>query len=211
MIAVLAVLVASAAMPASAHINLLQNPGFETGELAPWEVENGGLAAGYSHTGDYYAYANVDEDEGWVRQRIDPQCAEYLEFWYHGQIAGGGVLQFGIYYSDGTEYWEELSEADDWASVHENLDTTKLVEAVEVYVAAYLGAFGVDDFDLEACAVVGGVVIPTNTLAILSPWLAVIGLIGCIGAAVVVARKREVEIWQGNCPILASRSTSLKC
>jgi hypothetical protein len=40
-------------------------------------------------------------------------------------------------------------------------------------------------------APVGGVVMPANTLAIVAPWLAVIGLVGCIGTAVVVARKRR--------------------
>jgi len=38
---------------------------------------------------------------------------------------------------------------------------------------------------------VGGVVMPANTLAILMPWLAVIGVVGCIGTAVVVAKKRS--------------------
>jgi hypothetical protein len=38
---------------------------------------------------------------------------------------------------------------------------------------------------------VGGAVIPANTLAILGPWLGVIGLVGCIGTAVVVAKKRQ--------------------
>lgn len=38
---------------------------------------------------------------------------------------------------------------------------------------------------------VGGVVMPTNTLALVSPWLAIIGLVGCVGAAIVVARKRR--------------------
>jgi hypothetical protein len=37
---------------------------------------------------------------------------------------------------------------------------------------------------------VGGVVLPANTLAVLAPWLAVIGLAGCIGTAVVIAKKR---------------------
>jgi hypothetical protein len=31
---------------------------------------------------------------------------------------------------------------------------------------------------------------PANTFAIAAPWLAVIGLVGCIGTAVVVAKKR---------------------
>jgi hypothetical protein len=41
---------------------------------------------------------------------------------------------------------------------------------------------------------VGGIVTPTNTLAVLGPWLAVIGLVGCVGTIVVVAKswkKRE--------------------
>jgi hypothetical protein len=37
---------------------------------------------------------------------------------------------------------------------------------------------------------VGGVVVPANTFALVSPWPAVIGLVGCIGTAAVVAKKR---------------------
>ena len=36
---------------------------------------------------------------------------------------------------------------------------------------------------------VGGIVEPVNKLAVLAPWLAVIGLVGCIGTVVVVAKK----------------------
>jgi len=47
-------------------------------------------------------------------------------------------------------------------------------------------------FDNEGgpCPAVGGVVMPANTLAILTPWLAVIGLVTCIGTVVVVAKKK---------------------
>jgi hypothetical protein len=38
---------------------------------------------------------------------------------------------------------------------------------------------------------VGGVVMPTNTFTIVVPWLALIGLVGCIGTVAVIARKRE--------------------
>jgi hypothetical protein len=38
---------------------------------------------------------------------------------------------------------------------------------------------------------VGGVVLPANTHALFAPWLAVIGLIICIGTAVVVAKRRQ--------------------
>jgi len=39
---------------------------------------------------------------------------------------------------------------------------------------------------------VGGAVLAANTLAVLAPWLAVIGLAGCIGSAVVIAKKRLI-------------------
>jgi hypothetical protein len=38
---------------------------------------------------------------------------------------------------------------------------------------------------------VGGLVEPINTLAVLAPWLAVIGLVGCIGTVAVIAKKRQ--------------------
>jgi hypothetical protein len=37
----------------------------------------------------------------------------------------------------------------------------------------------------------GGIVTPVNTFAVLSPWLAVVGAVGCIGTVVVVAKKRR--------------------
>jgi hypothetical protein len=43
---------------------------------------------------------------------------------------------------------------------------------------------------LGNAAAVGGVVIPVNMFAVLAPWLAVIGLIGCIGTVALVTKKR---------------------
>ena len=42
-----------------------------------------------------------------------------------------------------------------------------------------------------SCASVGGCVQPVNTFALVSPWLAVIGLVGCIGTVAVVVKKRH--------------------
>jgi len=39
-----------------------------------------------------------------------------------------------------------------------------------------------------ACCAVGGCVQPVNTFGLIAPWLAVIGLVGCIGTIVVVAK-----------------------
>jgi hypothetical protein len=38
---------------------------------------------------------------------------------------------------------------------------------------------------------VGGALMPANTLALLSPWLAVIGLVGCISTVALVTKKRR--------------------
>jgi hypothetical protein len=46
-------------------------------------------------------------------------------------------------------------------------------------------------FDVPSnCCPVGGCVEPVNTFAVLSPWLAVIGLVGCVGI-VAMAKKRR--------------------
>lgn len=47
------------------------------------------------------------------------------------------------------------------------------------------------DVTHEPCPVVGGVVEPVNNLVMLSPWLAVIGMVGCVATAAVVAKKRH--------------------
>jgi hypothetical protein len=43
----------------------------------------------------------------------------------------------------------------------------------------------------SAPAAVGGVVMPANSFAIVAPWLAVIGVVGCIGVVVVVVKRRR--------------------
>ena len=40
-------------------------------------------------------------------------------------------------------------------------------------------------------APVGGVVLPADALALLSPWLALLGGLGCIGTVAVIAKKRQ--------------------
>jgi hypothetical protein len=203
-VAVLAVVLGlSAAMPAIADINLLQNPGFETGSLAPWvtDCEEGtdctfGVGSP-GHTGTYYAWVGVEFAWGSVYQEIGPpQCAQYLELWYRGGYdtseGASGVLGVEIYYSDGTTHWQELSQTEEWSFVHIDLDTAKLVKAAEAGVGAVGGGIDIDDFDLEACpaVAVGGVVMPAGMFAILAPWLAAIGVVGCIGTIAVIAKKR---------------------
>lgn len=59
-----------------------------------------------------------------------------------------------------------------------------VVEEIETWSILYTGASGP----------VGGVMEPVNTFALISPWLAVIGLVGCIGTVVVVAKKRQSQV-----------------
>jgi len=53
------------------------------------------------------------------------------------------------------------------------------------------GDYVICTFTNDPAVPVGGFVEPVNTLAILAPWLALIGLVGCIGIVVVVAKKRH--------------------
>ena len=51
--------------------------------------------------------------------------------------------------------------------------------------------FGEAGFELLCACAVGGCVQPVNSFALLSPWLAILGLVGCIGTIVVVAKRRR--------------------
>ena len=52
-------------------------------------------------------------------------------------------------------------------------------------------AFCLSQVSAPAGAPVGGFVESVNKLNVLAPWLVVIGLVGCIGTVVVVAKKRR--------------------
>lgn len=55
---------------------------------------------------------------------------------------------------------------------------------------ARVTVYGPFDVPATCCPAVGGCVQPVNTFALLSPWLAAIGIVGCIGTAIVIAKKR---------------------
>jgi hypothetical protein len=63
---------------------------------------------------------------------------------------------------------------------------------VTIQYDSLVGDIVVCTFTNDPAAPVGGVVIPpANTFAMVSPWLAVVGLVGCIGTVVIVAKKRQ--------------------
>ncbi len=185
---ILASVIASMAMPASAFYNLLQNLRFETGELDPWEADGTwGWSADistYCHTGTYAALIICGDGETWFYQEISPpRCAEYLEFWYTFWYTDGawGEAEVRIFYSDGTWYFVELFNTYEWTFVHIDLDTTKLVAELEVWGVSNLKIY-VDDFDLEACASVGGELTQSMT-PVLNP-LMVLAVIAVASATV---------------------------
>jgi hypothetical protein len=66
---------------------------------------------------------------------------------------------------------------------------TRTANGVTVHFAE--GDEALCTFTNSPAEAVGGVVIPANTFALVTPWLAVIGLVGCISTAVVIRRKRH--------------------
>lgn len=184
--------------PASAA-NILGNPGFETGSLGPWVTgTNPAVVTTNEHSGDYAAELSVIGGVGgYVAQDIDPyQCAEYLEFWYW-TLWDTPVIDcyFAVYYPGGAS---EIVTADlsntqgQWEFVHVDLDTSKVVTALEVDIHSTGSAsLGIDDFVLESCSYVppmgGGQLFSANKLAVISPYLALISVVAV--AAIVVKRK----------------------
>lgn len=206
-----------------AEVNLLKNPGFETGEMDPWgssldypygnefSIKSPGRTSTYAAGTEW----TVPEDQ-WAGatlwQDLEPtQCAQSLEFWYKGAWSAnvpGESRRANLFFfydceEDECYNWVRLTLSPEWTFFHQDLDTTKLFWSVGINVQGGYGEGGwslqlfLDDFDLEACSAppapvaVGGVVIPTNTLALIAPWLALIGIVGCIGTIVVIAKKRR--------------------
>ena len=65
----------------------------------------------------------------------------------------------------------------------------------DAYLNLVSGSVNPPDFVLtcnQYPEAVGGAVYDINKAALFSPWLAVVGLVGCIGTVVVVAKKREM-------------------
>jgi len=105
--------------------------------------------------------------------------------WYVMSVPGGGVLvphEFFIAFT-----------GPDWQIGADAAGSGRTYTGGSL---ATLAVWNVNDIMLRALVAesggaVGGIVIPVNTFAVLAPWLAVIGLVGCIGTVVVVAKKRR--------------------
>jgi hypothetical protein len=125
------------------------------------------------------------------------QPADVVDFFFTGGYQNGGSHNVNYYDAAGNllefQPWASVAidTFDEWLEVLEGMGGRNVIKTVEI-----LGQWNyllIDDFTF--CSVpsgpVGGLVIPANTLALVAPWLVVIGLVGCIGAVVVVAKKRS--------------------
>jgi WD40 repeat protein len=95
-----------------------------------------------------------------------------------------------LYFFDkqGNLLWQDVDIRGDKLSI--SCDGGTLAVGTPGPLTAYLFDTG---FSTPCCGVeaVGGTAMPVNILATLGPWLVVVGLVGCIGTAVVVAKKRR--------------------
>ena len=93
-----------------------------------------------------------------------------------------------LYFFDkqGNLLWQDITISGDKLSI--SCDGRTLAVGTPTPLTAYLFDTG---FSTPCCGVVeavGGAVMPVNILATLAPWLAVIGVVGCIGTIVVVVK-----------------------
>jgi hypothetical protein len=104
----------------------------------------------------------------------------------------GAFTNYGTVYSNGLNNvgtFTNFGAVTIGRFVNDGTFTNRCHGTVNMTPTAGTGTFTTDPTcPLEA---VGGVVTTANTLALVAPWLTVIGLVGCISTAVVVAKKRR--------------------
>jgi hypothetical protein len=139
--------------PAVAHAqNILVNPGFETGSLAPWFANDGNpqISNANAHTGTW-SVAAFGGDE--IRQNFDPITTSSItevSFWVQ---RNGGPFDFvEFFYSDNTnEGFIVSGTGDQWQffNITSNLDAGKSLTGIAVYGTTAGPAF-LDDFTVAA-------------------------------------------------------------
>jgi hypothetical protein len=96
-----------------------------------------------------------------------------------------------LYFFDkqGNLLWQDVDIGGDKLSI--SCDGGTLAVGTGGPITVYLFDTG---FSSPCCGVeeaVGGIVMPANTFALVSPWLAVIAVVGCVGIVALVIRKRR--------------------
>lgn len=158
--------------------NVLVNPGFETGSLAPWIIDDGSptVTNADAHTGTF-SVAAFGNDE--IRQNFAPIATSDItevSFWL--RRAGGPFDQYSLYYSDATTFTTTLSgSGDDWQlfDITSDLTAGAHLTGLSIYGTSSGPAF-MDDFTIN----VNNIPEPT-TLSVMA--------LACAGA--VVRRRRR--------------------
>jgi hypothetical protein len=109
--------------------------------------------------------------------------------WNTVDVSGGNLVVTGDFYVVIEQHIEETVAYDNTGSNFEGRSVTGVsLTTLQVYSRSLMIRAEIDPI----VAPVGGVVVmPVNAFAVLAPWLVVIGLVGCIGTAVVIAKKRR--------------------
>lgn len=131
---------------------ILVNPGFETGSLSPWVVNNGSpsVTNTQAHTGTFSVSA-LGNDE--VRQNFAPiptSLVNEVSFWV--KRAGGTFDFVELFYSDSTSTGFTVSgSSSDWTffNVTSHLAPGKSLTGIGVYGTSPGPAF-LDDFNVDA-------------------------------------------------------------
>jgi hypothetical protein len=92
----------------------------------------------------------------------------------------------------GNLLWQDQAISGELLSISCDGRTLAVGHYANPQTTAYLFDTGYSSPCCGAEEAVGGAVMPVNILATWGPWLAVIGVAGCIGTAVVVAKKRHL-------------------
>jgi len=132
---------------------ILMNPGFESGSLAPWYAQSNTpvVTNAQAHTGTYSVKAGGSDE---IRQDFTPiPTSEITELSFWAMRVGGTLHVFKFYYSDGSTGATGLSQfTSNWTlfDVTSNLASGKNLSGISVFGTSE-GAF-LDDFSLVTTA-----------------------------------------------------------
>jgi hypothetical protein len=159
-----------ASMGRSNATNILVNPGFESGALAPWFQdrsfsggENWNVTTVTPHTG---SFAATDTGNKELKQTFSPTTTSQIDqvsLWAKHDNLTGRELFVDFFYSDGTDQGFTVSTTDlsyDFFNVTSDLATGKLLDGISVFGNSSPGPdpsgftrTWVDDFIIDVAAV----------------------------------------------------------
>lgn len=156
-----------AATPAAAT-NVLQNPGFETGSLAPWvqarDFSNNVpwfVTDADSHTGTYSAQDTGNTELRQDFAGVDASSIDQVSFWARHPDQGVSAIAYDFFYSDltSTEFIADTSGTDwNFFDVTNQLDPTRTL----VGFSMFGNSQGITRLDDVVIDVAGGVPEPAT-------------------------------------------------